>query len=120
MSRVESRTRFVRSLSGREDERAYRRLGPVTYHYIDETLAGLVLFYSLSLLHTPFDIMQFSKFISQMIVEKAGTKRKDRPNRFLNVQAREREKYFFFLKKKNIKFSYDDSNLSRYFYKYLT
>lgn len=58
---------LARSLVGREDERAYWRLGPVTYHYIDETLAGLVLFYTVSLLHMPFDIMstlQFSKFIS--------------------------------------------------------
>lgn len=64
-SKVESRTRFAslaRSLAGREDERAYQRLGPVTYYYIDETLAGLVLFYSLSRLHIPFNIMRICSF----------------------------------------------------------
>lgn len=40
----------ARSLA-REDERAYRLLGPVTYHYMYETLAALVSFYSLSAAH---------------------------------------------------------------------
>lgn len=88
--------RRARSLAGREDERAYRRLGPVTYHYIDEILAGLVLFYSLSLCCTCHSILCVYVQLSKFIFSIDRVRRNDR-TRYVHTSVR---KKFLFSKNK--------------------